>query len=123
MFENSTVYEGSSGSTAYSVGKISKLLGYKCKLVVPDDVSNEKLELIKSTGAEIIMTKQCPFSNFKDNFVRKAKKLAKADPNGFYIDQFFNKVNYKTHLYETGPEIFTDLKGKIDVFVASSGIF
>jgi len=78
--------------------------------------------LIKSTEAEIVTTKQCPFSNFKENFVRLAKKLALADPNGFYVDQFFNKVNFQTHLFETGPEIYSDMKGKIDAFVAGSGI-
>lgn len=77
--------------------------------------------MIKSTGSEVIITKPCPFSNFKDNFVRKAKKLAALDPNGFYVDQFYNLANYQTHLYETGPEIYTDLNGKIDAFVASSG--
>ena len=68
------------------------------------------------------MTKQCPFSNFKDNFVRLAKKLALNDKKGFYIDQFFNQINNETHFTETGPEIYNDLKGKIDAFVTSSGI-
>jgi cysteine synthase A len=90
-------------------------------LVVPDDVSDEKMRLLETTGAEIIITKQCPFSNFKENYVRLAKKLALSDPNGFYVDQFFNTVNYKTHYQETGPEIWNDLKGKIDCFISSSG--
>jgi cysteine synthase A len=119
--KNTTVYEGSSGSTAYSVAAISRLLGFKCKIVVPDDVSNEKMSLLQTTGAEIIITKQCPFSNFKDNYVRLAKKMALSDPNGFYIDQFFNTINYKTHYEETGPEIYNDMNGDIDVFVSSSG--
>jgi cysteine synthase A len=88
---------------------------------VSDDISNEKMSLLKTTGCEIIITKQCPFSNFKENFVRYAKKLALNDPNGFYIDQFFNKVNYNTHYNETGPEIWKDLNGKVDAFVSSAG--
>jgi cysteine synthase A len=115
------IYEGSSGSTAYSVAAISRLLGYKCKIVVPDDVSPEKMNLLSTTGCEIISTKQCPFSNFKDNYVRLAKKLAMNDPNGFYIDQFFNTINCMTHYKETGPEIYSDLNGKIDAFVSSAG--
>lgn len=75
---------------------------------------------MKSTGCELIITKQCPFSNFKSNFVRLAKKLSRKE-KGFYVDQFFNKVNYLTHYNETGPEIYRDLLGKIDCFVCSSG--
>jgi cysteine synthase A len=116
-----TIYEGSSGSTAYSVAAIARLLGYKCKIVVPDDVSSEKMSLLQTTGCEIIITKQCPFSNFKDNYVRLAKKLALSDPNGFYVDQFFNTINYITHYEETGPEIYSDMNGDIDVFISGSG--
>ena len=79
------------------------------------------MRLLETTGCEIIVTKQCPFSNFKDNYVRLAKKLAINDPNGFYTDQFFNTVNYKTHFTETGPEIWNDLNGNVDAFVSSAG--
>jgi cysteine synthase A len=119
--KDSTIYEGSSGSTAYSVAIISRILGYKCTIVVPDDVSQEKMRLLETTGCEIVVTKQCPFSNFKDNYVRLAKKMALNDPQGFYIDQFFNTINYSTHYAETGPEIWNDLDGNIDAFVSSSG--
>jgi len=77
--KDSVIYEGSSGSTAYSVAAISRLFGYKCKIVVPDDVSEEKMRLLSTTQCEIIVTKQCPFSNFKENFVRLAKKLSLRD--------------------------------------------
>ena len=56
--KDSVIYEGSSGSTAYSVAAISRLLGYKCVIVVPDDVSEEKMRLLKTTGCEIKITKQ-----------------------------------------------------------------
>lgn len=75
---------------------------------------------MKSTGCELIITKQCPFSNFKNNYVRLAKKLARKE-GGFYVDQFFNTVNYTTHFNETGPEIYEELGGKIDSFVCSAG--
>lgn len=88
---------------------------------MPDDVSDEKMRLLETTGCEIIITKQSPFSNFKDNFVRLAKKMALNDPKGYYVDQFFNTINYKTHFEETGPEIWEDLNGEIDAFVASAG--
>jgi cysteine synthase A len=117
----SVIYEGSSGSTAYSVAAISRLLGLKCKIVVPDDVSQEKMQLLQTTDCEIIITKQCPFSNFNENFIRKAKKLAREDPNGFYVDQFYNELNYMSHYKETGPEIWQELNGSIDYFVASAG--
>ncbi len=78
--------------------------------------------LMKTTGCELIETKQCPFSNFKKNFVRYAKKLARKE-KGFYVDQFFNTINSKTHYEETGPEIYRDLNGEIDCFVSSAGIY
>ena len=78
--------------------------------------------LMKTTGCELIETKQCPFSNFKKNFVRYAKKLAMKE-NGFYVDQFFNTINSQTHYEETGPEIYRDLEGKIDCFISSAGNF
>ena len=121
LHKDSVIYEGSSGSTAYSVAAISKLLGYKCKIIIPDDCSDEKVALLKTTKCEIIITKQCPFSNFKDNYNRKAKKLAEEDPNGFYINQFFNTINMDTHYHETGPEIYDQLNGKIDGFVCAAG--
>ena len=119
--KNTTIYEGSSGNTAYSVAIISKILGYKCTIIIPDDCSNEKINLLKTTGCKIIITKQCPFSNFKDNYIRLAKKLCDKDPNGFYINQFYNKINYLTHYNETGPEIYNTLNGKIDCFISSAG--
>ena len=119
--KDSIIYEGSSGNTGYSVAIISKILGYKCTIIIPDDCSNEKINLLKTTGCKIIITKQCPFSNFKDNYIRLAKNLCDKDPNGFYINQFYNKINYLTHYNETGPEIYNTLKGKIDCFISSAG--
>ena len=121
LTKNSVIYEGSSGSTGYSVANISRLFGYKCVIVIPDDCSNEKINLLKTTGCKLIITKQCPFSNFKDNYIRLAKKLSKEDENGFYINQFFNPINYQTHYNETGPEIYNQLNGKIDGFVSAGG--
>ena len=121
LTKNSVIYEGSSGSTGYSVANISRLFGYKCVIVIPDDCSNEKINLLKTTGCKLIITKQCPFSNFKDNYIRLAKKLSNQDENGFYIDQFFNPINYITHYNETGPEIYNQLNGKIDCFVSAGG--
>lgn len=121
---DSVIYEGSSGSTCYSVAMIANLLGLKCKLVIPDDLSQEKLGLLKTTNAELVVTKQCPFSNFKDNYVRLAKKLSLEDPKGFFIDQFENENNWKIHYYETGPEIINDCisnKINIDLFVSGAG--
>ena len=119
--KDSIIYEGSSGNTGYSVAIISKILGYKCTIIIPDDCSNEKINLLKTTGCKIIITKQCPFSNFKDNYIRLAKNLCDKDPNGFYINQFYNKINYLTHYNETGPEIYNQLNGKIDCFISSAG--
>ncbi len=122
--KSSVLYEGSSGSTCYSVAMISTILGLKCKLIIPDDVSEEKLNLLKSTKAELIITKQCPYSNFNDNYVRLAKKLASEDPNGFFVNQFENEDNYKIHYEETGPEILSLMKKqniKIDAFVSGAG--
>ncbi len=79
------------------------------------------MRLIASTGCEIIITKQCPFSNFKDNYIRLAKKTALSDPNGFYVFLFFNQVNYITHYTETGPEIFESMGYNVDYFISGAG--
>jgi cysteine synthase A len=72
--KDSIIYEGSSGNTGYSVAIISKILGYKCTIIIPYDCSNKKINLLKTTGCKIIITKQYPFSNFKDNYIRLTKK-------------------------------------------------
>lgn len=119
--KDSVIYEGSSGSTGFSVASICKLMGYKCVIVIPDNITQPRLEILKSTGCTVKPTKSCPYSNFKENFLRLSKKLAAADPNGFYINQYFNTTNMETHYNETGPEIYNQLGGNIDSFVCSAG--
>lgn len=127
--KNTTLYEGSSGSTCYSVAMIGNILGLKSKLVIPDDLSEEKLNLLKSTGAELIITKQCPYSNFNDNYIRLAKKLASNDKNGFLVNQFENEDNFKVHFYDTSEEILNFFYldnykyniNKLDAFVSGAG--
>eukprot|EP00340_Litonotus_pictus_P000448 CAMPEP_0170515592 /NCGR_PEP_ID=MMETSP0209-20121228/2005_1 /TAXON_ID=665100 ORGANISM="Litonotus pictus, Strain P1" /NCGR_SAMPLE_ID=MMETSP0209 /ASSEMBLY_ACC=CAM_ASM_000301 /LENGTH=247 /DNA_ID=CAMNT_0010800149 /DNA_START=567 /DNA_END=1310 /DNA_ORIENTATION=- len=103
---------------------IANLLGLKCRLVIPDDLSQEKLALLKTTQAELIVTKQCPFSNFKDNYIRLAKKLAFEDPQGFFVNQFENSNNWEIHYKETGPEIAQQCSEQgiaIDAFFSGAG--
>lgn len=122
--KETVLYEGSSGSTCYSVAMIGNILGLRSKLIIPDDISNEKLSLLKSTKAELVITKQCPYSNFNNNYVRLAKKLCMEDPKGFYINQFENEDNYNMHLTSTAHEIFTFFHKRklyINCLVSGSG--
>ena len=98
---------------------ICKHFGFKCVLVVPlaEAAAPPFVSQHQTAMCSIVVTKNCPYSNFNDNYIRKAKKLARCDPNGFYVDVHCDTVNMQTHYNETGKEIYEQLKGRVDVFV------
>jgi len=114
-----TIVENTSGNTGAAVAMIAAVKGYKAILTMPDKVSVEKQNALKAYGAEIVV---CPTSappTDPEHYENRCKKIAKETPNSFRIDQYDNLLNPEAHYLSTGPEIWEQMDGKIDYFVAS----
>lgn len=121
------IFEGTSGSTGISFAMLSNALGYTAHICLPDDTSNEKLQLLESYGAEIEKVKPASIVD-PNQYVNAAKRGAKAltDDNstvavGVFADQFENDCNWRIHYKTTGPEIWEQMNQSVDYFVTGSG--
>ncbi|MFN8370044.1 MAG: cysteine synthase A [Bacteriovoracaceae bacterium] len=116
-----TLVEGTAGNTGIGLALVAKALGYKMLVVMPKEQSPAKEALIKLYGAEIVFKNPVPFAN-PEHFYHTAKSLAEAQKNHWWVNQFENLDNFKTHYETTGPEIYkqTD-NGDLDFLVAASG--
>src|SRR5450759_5616951 len=95
--------------------------GYKVILVIPDKMSQEKLNLLRVMGAEVILTRSDVNKGHKEYYQDMAEHIAKETPNAFYINQFGNPANPLAHETTTGPEIFKQLDGNVDAVVRGIG--
>lgn len=116
------VFEGTSGSTGISLALCSNALGYSCHISLPDDTSLEKLSLLTALGAKVNKVKPASIVD-PNQYVNAAKTCAEqySDGVGIFADQFENEANWKCHYATTGPEIYRQLQGKIDLFVTGCG--
>jgi cystathionine beta-synthase/cysteine synthase A len=114
-----TIIENTSGNTGAAVAMISAIKGYKAILTMPDKVSKEKQNALKAFGAEIVVTPTSAAPDSPDHYVNTAKRLAEQIPNSFRINQYDNKKNPEAHYHSTGPEIWQQTNGQIDILVAS----
>lgn len=119
------VFEGTSGSTGISIAMISNALGYRAHISLPDDTSNEKLSLLKSLGATVNKVKPASIVD-PNQYVNAAKKAcaemnARGETRGVFADQFENEANWRVHFETTGPEIYKQMDGNIQVFIAGCG--
>ena len=113
------IMEPTSGNTGIALAMIGAAKGYHVKLVMPGCVSVERRRIIEAFGAEVVIT---PPEEGTDGAIRRAWKLAEENPDIYYMpDQFSNPANIQAHYETTGPEIYHELAGKIDCFVASMG--
>jgi len=119
------IVEGTAGNTGIGLGLVASALGYRTVIVIPDTQSQEKKDMLKLMGAELIEVPAVPYSN-PNNYVkysgRLAETLAKSEPNGaIWANQFDNVANRRGHYETTGPEIYDDLGGRVDGFVSAVG--
>ena len=119
--KGATIVENTSGNTGYSLAMISLVKGYKCILAVSDKSSQDKIDLLKTMGAEVHV---CPANVPADDprsYYEVAKIIHKKTKNSVYINQYFNELNIEAHYRTTGPEIWEQTDGKITHLVAASG--
>ncbi len=118
---SSTIVEATSGNTGSAVAIYSAFKGYKAIFTVSDKVGKEKIDFLKAFGAEVIV---CPSSVPPDSPlspINQAKKICSEIPDSFFLNQHGNPLNPSAHYFNTGPEIWTQMDGKIDIFVAGIG--
>jgi cysteine synthase B len=119
LTKDKIILEPTSGNTGIAIAMIGAAKGYRVKLIMPGCVSVERSRILEAYGAEAVLT---PAGEGTDGAIRLARKMIAEEPDKYYMpDQFTNENNSLSHYETTGPEIFAQTEGKIDVFVAGMG--
>lgn len=120
-----TIVEGTAGNTGIGLALVGSSMGFRTVIVIPETQSQEKKDMLRLAGAELVQVPAAPYSN-PNNYVRYsgrlAAELARTEPNGaIWANQFDNTANRQAHIETTGPEIWDQTGGKVDGFVCSVG--
>jgi cysteine synthase A len=115
---DTVIVEPTSGNTGIALAMVCAARGYRCKLVMPDTMSNERRMLLRAYGAELVLT---PGSEGMLGAIRRAEEIIAADPRAFMPQQFNNPANPEVHRRTTAEEIWRDTDGKVDILVAGVG--
>ena len=113
-----TVIEATSGNTGIGLAAVCTAKGYNCIIVMPDSMSVERIKLIESFGAQVVLTEG---KLGMSGAIKKAEEINSQTPNSIIAGQFYNPANPKAHFNTTGPEIYRDLDGNIDILVCGVG--
>ena len=114
----SIIIEPTSGNTGIGLAAVATVRGYRCIIVMPDSMSAERIRLMEAYGAQVVLT---PGAEGMTGAIRKAEELSEKNPGSFIPGQFDNPANAQAHYNTTGPEIWADTEGQVDIFVAGVG--
>jgi cysteine synthase len=115
-----TVVEGTAGNTGIGIAHICNVRGYPCVIYMPDNQSQEKVDILRTLGAEVRVVKTVPYAN-PDNYQKQAGRYAASLPNAVWANQFDNVANRRAHYDSTGPEIWRQTDGAVDAFTCAVG--
>ena len=116
-----TIIEPTSGNTGMGLAMAAAVKGYRLIFTMPDKMSEEKRSLLRAFGAKIVVTPTAVSPTSPENYIRVAEKLAKETPNSFMPNQYSNQANPRVHYKTTGPEIWSQTEGNLDLFVCGVG--
>ena len=116
-----TIVESTSGNTGAGLAIIAAIKGYKCVFVMPDKMSNEKILLLRSYGARVVITPTAVAPEDPNSYYSVAKRIVDETPNAILANQYHNPENPKSHYLTTGPEIWEQTSGKVTDVVMTMG--